>query len=270
MRPVGTILTEEERRVQEVLRDLGEVRSDDAFRKNLKQAFVSGTIEEWHRPEPKHHIPWRSVWQVAFASAVVLVALTFIFTLQGPAWKLCSVEGHGSITVNGREVDSRDTSRLAGLIEPGARIQVAGEARLDIMAGDVMFLELDSGTDLTLPNAPRRWFPRPLVSDLYRGEIRLKTGPGFSGRRLTVNTAEGRILVTGTVISVYKGEDFTCVCILEGTASIGKDDAHMEKVGAGLRKVMFSGDRPSEIMDIEPHHKEELLKFLTRSERVFD
>ena len=82
-------------------------------------------------------------------------------------------------------------------------------------------------------------------------------------------TAEGRIKVTGTAISVYKGDDFTCVCVLEGTARIGKDEARMEDVGAGLRKVMFSGDRPSKVVDIEPHHAEELVKFLERNAGVF-
>jgi ferric-dicitrate binding protein FerR (iron transport regulator) len=85
-----------------------------------------------------------------------------------------------------------------------------------------------------------------------------------------VQTAEGNTEITGTAVSVYKGNDFTCVCVLEGTARIGKDEAHMENVAGGLSKVMFSGDQPSIVHAIEPQHKEELLKFLDRNKGVFD
>jgi ferric-dicitrate binding protein FerR (iron transport regulator) len=121
-----------------------------------------------------------------------------------------------------------------------------------------------------IPDRARRWFRKPLESVLYEGEIRLQTGPGFAGHQLRVRTAEGYIEVAGTAVSVYKGKDFTCVCVLEGTARMGQDEARMEDVAAGLRKVMFRGDRPSVVSAIEPHHKEELLKFLNRHKGVFD
>ena len=62
-----------------------------------------------------------------------------------------------------------------------------------------------------------------------------------------MQTTEGHIEVGSTAVSEYKGNDFTCLFVLEGTARIEKDGARMEKVAAGLSKVMFSGDRPSTV-----------------------
>jgi hypothetical protein len=44
--------------------------------------------------------------------------------------------------------------------------------------------------------------------------------------------------------------------------------AHNE-AGNIERKVMFSGDRLSRVIDIEPHHAEELVKFLERNAGLF-
>ena len=112
---------------------------------------------------------------------------------------------------------------------------------------------------------PRRERETDAYTPRYRG-----CGPGFPGHQLRVQTSEGYIEVTGTAVSVYKSKDFTCVCVLEGKARIGKDEARMENVAGGLSKVMFSGDRPSVVHAIEPQHKEELLEFLDRNKGVFD
>lgn len=262
--------THEELRVRKALLALGEVRADNAFRERLKRDFVSGAITET-RAVVADRRPFRSpAWQFAFLTTVAVMTGIFLFTFRGPAWDLHAVLGEGRITVNGQTEDSRDAARVAARIEPASRIQVGGDADLDLIAGNVILLELDAGCDVTIPRTPRRWFPKPLESVLHAGEIRLKTGPGFSGRQLTVRTSEGLTVVSGTAVSVYKGDHFTCVCVLQGTARIGKDDARLEEVAGGLRKVMFSDGQPSVVTAIEPHHKEELLKFLERNKGVFD
>lgn len=266
----GSRYTREEERVREALRTLGDVPADDRFRQRLRYQFVSGAFAEPQPAARRRPFVWRPVWQVALVLVVAVAALFLFLDARGPAWRLSTVAGVGEIRVNGETVESQDVGRLAPLIRAGARIQVTESAELDVVAGDVLLLELASGADATLPEDPRRWFPRPLHGVLHAGELRLQTGPAFPGRHLTVLTAEGRIEVTGTVISIYKGDTFTCVCVLEGSARIGKDDARMETVAAGLRKVMFSGDRPSEIIAIEPHHEADLLDFLERNAGVFD
>jgi hypothetical protein len=251
-----------------MIRDVSPVRADPAFREKLKRDFTGGAIREREAPaQPRFFL--FPAWQFASLLVAAVAAWVLVQVFQAPSWQIQAVLGKGWINVGDQQVDARDFKLLADLVQPGARIRVDGDAALDIRAGDAILIELAGGSDLTLPGTPRRWFAKPLESALHFGEIRLQTGPGFAGHTLIVRTAEGRIQVTGTAISVYKGNDFTCVCVLEGTARIGKDEARMEDVGAGLRKVMFSGDRPSKIVDIEPHHAEELVNFLERNTGVF-
>jgi len=261
-------MTAEEQRVREAIRDVGPARADPAFREKLKRDYVSGTIRERKAPAHPRFFLFPA-WQFASLLVAAVAAWVLVQVFQVPSWQIHAVLGEGWIKVGDQQVDARDFKRLADLVRPGARIRVDGEAALDIVAGDAILIELAGGSDVTLPAAPRRWFAKPLESALHSGEILLQTGPEFAGHTLIVRTAEGRTLVTGTAVSVYKGDDFTCVCVLEGTARVGKDEARMEDVGAGLRKVMFSGDRPSEVIDIEPHHAEELVKFLKRNAGVF-
>ena len=122
--------------------------------------------------------------------------------------------------MNGEAIDSDAFAQLGELIRAHSRIQVSEGAGLDLLSGDVILLEFASGPDVTIPDRPRRWFRKPLESVLYAGEIRLQTGPDFAGHRLRVQTTEGHIEVKGTAVSVYKGNDFTCVCVLEDSPSI--------------------------------------------------
>lgn len=261
-------MTPEEQRVRRAIRDSGPVRADPHFRERLKRDFVSGAIREREAPARQRFF-LRPTWQFAALLAAAVAAWLLLRHSQGPSWQIHAVLGKGWIKVDDLQVDTREPGRLAGLVRPKARVRVGGEAALDVRGGDALLIELAGGSDVTLPAAPLRWFAKPLEGVLHSGEIRFRTGPGFAGHELTFLTAEGRIEVTGTAVSVYKGEDFTCVCVLEGTARVGRDEDRMENIGAGLRKVMFSGERPSQVIDIEPHHAEELRKFLERSTGVF-
>jgi len=268
MRPTEDGRTPDVQRVREALRALEGVRPGRAFRESLKRAFVSGSIAERKPPAAVRGFPWKTALQFAFVFVLVLGAW-LVFELRGPTWKLVSVSGHGQIQVNGETADVDDAVRLGRLLEAHASIRVGADASLTLVAGDLLLLELAPDTELTLPASLSRVFSGSPESVLRHGELRLMTGPGFSGRSFAVRTAEGRTELTGTVLSVYEGDGFTCVCVWEGTARIGKDAARMEAVSAGFRKVMFHGDKPSLVTDIEPHHEEGLLKFVERNSGAF-
>ncbi len=261
-------ITPEEQKVREAIRDLGEVRADPAFRERLKRGFVNGDIRGRKAPARPRFFPLPA-WQFAALLLAAVGVWLLIRFFPGPSWKIQAVAGKGWITVNDERVDASEPGLLAHLVLPGARVRVGGDVLLDLRGGDALLLELAGGSDVTLPAAPRRWFAKPLECFVHTGELRLRTGPEFAGQRLAVLTAEGTTEITGTTVSVYRGDGFTCVCVLEGTAHVGKDPAHMQAVTAGLRKVMFGGDRPSEVSDIEPHHEEGLRRFEERSARSF-
>ena len=75
---------------------------------------------------------------------------------------------------------------------------------------------------------------------------------------MDVGTPAGNTVITGTLVSVVTDGAFTCVCVAEGTASVGKSATSMEFVPPGMRKVMFSDKRPAAMLPIEPQHAEGL------------
>ncbi len=272
-------LTPEERRLQEALRGLDEVRPDDAFRERLRSEFISGEmageIDVRDDGGPLDNIVpldrggnRRRLW---VAAVPVLAAILAFLLLTGgdPSWELKSVTGSGAILVNGQSVDAADVDRLAELIVPEARIVVPATAELELVLGDVMVFGIIRDSDVTLTTGPDRNHAT-LTSTVTNGELLVKTGPDFAGEHLLILTSEGRIELTGTTIAVNKGDGFTCVCVLEGTARIGKDTADLEEVSAGYRKVMFADGSPSIIVDIEPGHEKDLTDFEARNEGAFD
>ena len=272
-------LTPEERQLQEAIRGLGEVRSEDAFRERLRREFMSGDIvpegdreageEATGNIVPLDHGRNRRRW---WAAAIPALAAVFAFLLLSgdePSWILESVTGTGTIQVDGQPVDAADFEGLKDLVKPGARFVVPATAEIELRLGKVMVFGIIRDSDVTIPADPDD-DGATFTATVTLGELLVKTGPAFVGEELLILTSEGRIELTGTTIAVNKGDGFTCVCVLEGTANIGKDEADLEEVSAGFRKVMFADGSPSIIVDIEVGHEKDLTDFETRNEEVFD
>jgi hypothetical protein len=101
------------------------------------------------------------------------------------------------------------------------------------------------------------------------GETKIKTGPGFPGTELHILTTEGRTELVGSIVSVYKGDGYTCVCVLNGTAQVGADEEHLEEISRGMLKIMFGDGSPPIVTDIASQHEAELEKFDDRYQDVF-
>ena len=261
-------------RVRKAIRKLGSVRADPAFRSRLREEFVTGAIAEGVEPAGRRSRFARlRGWLLVPVAAAATIAIWLLVITARPAWEFSHVTGTGTVAVSVQDrsevqVLTRDTARLAGLIRPEAHIRLGEQNTLDLVAGDVLLFQLDEEAAFTLPANPQKG--EVMVSRLEAGELRIKTGPGFPDQRLSVWTTEGRTELSGTVVSVFKGGDFTCVCVLEGTARIGKSEAALEDVPPGMRKVMFADERPSKVVAIEPHHLEGLTEFVEATRNVFD
>jgi ferric-dicitrate binding protein FerR (iron transport regulator) len=231
----------EEERVRDTLRSVDDVRARAAFRERLKREFVEGTIGE--REPARFGLP-RWSWLLLPAAAMLVIA--FLMVPQGP---------EGWVAV---DADASFESGQTLQVEPGSRMAV----RLD----RTLLLELDEGADVTLPADEGD----PLVAEVRAGELRIKTGPDFPGREFHILTPESRTEIVGTMVSVFKGDGLTCVCVLEGTAQIGAGEGDLEPIPAGKRKVMFADGRPSMITDIMAEHAEGLEAFIERHRHAFE
>ena len=272
-------LTPEELRMQKSVRGLGEVRADEDFRAKLRAQFMSGEIAETPEipAEPVVGTPkivelpvqprrGRRTW--AFISAIAAM-LTVIFINSGdPVWQLEDVRGTGAVTINSQILGAEESSAIAELIVPEARIEVAEGVQLDIVLDGVMVVGLAGPAEFTLPANSQGKASKYEVT-VFDGEFRVKTGPKFPGSELVLFTTEGRVEITGTSIAVFKNAEITCVCVLEGTAMIGKDGDHLDAIVAGMRKVMFADGSDPLIIPIEPGHKENLIEFEGYNEDTF-
>ncbi len=268
-------LTPEEERLRQEIRAFAEISADPDFKSRLEQAFVSGAFadptaqaKQWEReqaPRPAGGPRWR--WALVPALGILIGVLVVLS--QGPPWSLRTVTGAGEILVNGRAVSALERDELARTIGPEAHLQVPEGVEIQIVCRGVLLVEIMPGTEMTVPHAPRRWFKGTLRSWVHKGEILVKSGPNFPGQELLIQTAEGKIFLSGTTISVYKGDDFTCVCVLTGEARIGRDEENLDLIPGGMRKVMFGDGRPPLITEIASEHEQGLLQFEKMSKEVF-
>jgi hypothetical protein len=262
-------LAERERRIQDAMRSSDDVRADPAFRDRLKRGFVEGTISEPAAPV-EDRVQRRSRWWWVLAPAAAAALLFALLVPRAePEWIVETSAGAGRIEIDGRSVPLSDEALLARAVKPGGRVRLPDDASIDVRLGDVLILALDKGSDVTLPALPDRDSRGPLISEVHDGELRIKTGPGFEGTELHILTAESRTEIVGTVISVYKGDGYTCVCVLQGTARIGADEALLEEIPSGMLKVMFDDGSPPIVAEIAAQHEADLLEFDARYENVF-
>ncbi|GJM44368.1 MAG: hypothetical protein DHS20C21_12100 [Gemmatimonadota bacterium] len=250
--------TEQEQRAAEAVRGLEPVRPDPAFRKRLGQAFASGSIAA---PAPATVIPLRrsrrSMW-IAAAAAVLIFAFFLRPDRVPPTYLVMGGHAVGTAVVDGKTVPLADLRETG--VPGGTRITVLDGA-LELRWDDLLAARVHPG-QVTVPD-PRQ--PGAMVWDLAQGEVLVQTGPGFPGRRLRVRTPEGIAEVVGTSFAVYRDDGATCVCVLEGQASVGVNAADLESIPPGRRKVMHADGSPSEILDIMPAHRDGLMEFVDRA-----
>jgi len=256
-------LTPLEERVRSVVRSLPHVEADPAFRNRLRREFSTGYFERRRRvrpPEPK--IAGWFTWRWAIPATAILLVIAFGFVNRGPDWKIMSASGTGNVVVNGKTVSVSDRKALAGGLRRGGHISVPAGSELTLVSEGTLLVQAAPGTDLQLPTPPGRWMAKNMHAVVTKGEARLLTGPRFPGRTMDIGTPAGGTVITGTLVSVVTDGVFTCVCVSEGTARVGKSPTTMEFVPAGMRKVMWSDKRPAVLLPIEPEHAEGLTTLL--------
>ncbi len=253
-------LTEEEDRARRVLLDAPPPRADAAFRERLRDAFVSGAIEVSGTREargrarrktspirlaPRSRAP---VWIAASLAAAAALTIVIGTLNQGQKWMVTGVRGEGMVAVDGETVSLSDRAALNRLIVPGAEVKIPDGVEVDLVSDGVLALQLSRRTDLTIPPPPTRWINRRSEIHVRYGDIRMTTGPKFHGTRLNVVTPEAAVEVIGTTLAVIVQTNGTCVCVLEGTAQVGRmaenGASDMQPVHGGHLRFVWKEDRP--------------------------
>lgn len=254
-------LDKKQRLAQEAVRSLAHPQAGADFRSRLKDQFVAGEIPETRLSSSGESTsassrPW--VRWASLAAAAVLAFVVFSMNrLPGP--ELVATNGVGTVTVDGRELAADDSAGLEDALRAGARLQVGEGGLVDLVYPGSFVMRLDGGTEMVLPSLPGRWFLRTARSSMEIGEISVRTGPALAGGGLIVDTPEGRTAIHGTLVSVFRNVDLTCVCLFEGSASISTAEKNLGGVPLGMRWVLFKDGSEPQLLDIAPPHQDHML-----------
>lgn len=271
-------LTEEAERARRVLLDAPPLRADAAFRERLKDEFVTGAIEVSGTREARGRarrktIPIRGlrprsrapVWIAASVAAAAALTIVIGTLNQGTKWLVTGVRGEGTVAVDGEQVSLSDRTALNQLLIPGAEVKIPDGVEIDLLSDGAMALQLTRRTDLTLPPPPARWINRHTEVHVRYGDIRLTTGPKFHGTHLEVFTPDAAVNVTGTTLAVIVQTNGTCVCVLEGTAKVGRMVAGLptdvQPVSGGRLRFVWKGDKPPSTDHMRDMERTKLTEF---------
>jgi ferric-dicitrate binding protein FerR (iron transport regulator) len=271
-------LNDRQRQAKEAVRQLSAPQADPDFRARLKSQFVAGDIPAGEfssaavpaalsAKSPRPRATWLG-WSGLAAAAVLAAVFLGFNRLPGPEY--LGSNGVGQVTVNGQLMDIDDTAALGASLKPGSRVQVGEGGSLDILYPGSFALRLGEGSDLVLPGRPGRWTGRRTEAEMAYGEVSVRTGPDLQGGQLVIRTAESRAVIEGTLVSVYRNKELTCVCLFEGSASVTTETADLGPVPPGKRWVLFSDGSEPQLLDIVPAHRDHMLGLDRTLPGVFD
>jgi hypothetical protein len=210
--------------------------------------------------------PISLVARVALVTAIAAGLVATIVSLnRGPKWKVLNANGRGEIAVDGRVLSALSAEAIAALLTPGALVRVSAETEVEILCDGYFVVQLTPSTEMTLPGAPGRWFGRDVAASFHAGEARIITGPRFEGARLSIETEEAKIAVSGTTFAVIRDTAATCVCAFEGVVEVGVKDGRLEPVTPGSRTFHYSDGRPPATFPIDDMENAKLSMFQDQS-----
>ena len=230
---------------------LGAVSAEPNYRARVREGFVSRTLEGSRRRAPDASRSLRAASLAAMAAVAIAIA-GITWANRGEPWRVVSATGAGPVIVDDRPISPADSATLSVAIHPGARIRMPEGAQLDLSAAGTLLIQITSGTEATVPPAPGRWWRRDVSGRIWAGELRVTTGPRFHGARLSVESPDARVNVSGTTVAVIRNSLGTCLCVFEGTARIAAAGRSSEPLGAGLRRQLFEDGRPAVTEPLRP------------------
>jgi len=269
---------EEEARIKRALLEASPPSAQSSFRERLKDSFVSGAIEVSGTAEARGRArrkasPIRGlsrrgrapVWIAAAAAAAAILTIVVGTLNQGQKWMVTGVRGEGTVLVDGQPVSLTDRTALNQVLVPGAEVKIPDGVEIDLVTGGAMALQLTRRTELTLPPPPPRWINRRAEIHVRYGDIRVTTGPDFHGSHLEIVTPDADVDVTGTTFAVIVQTNGTCVCVLEGTAKVGRMVAgvptDMQPVPGGRLRFVWKGNRPPSYDHMRDMERAKLAEF---------
>jgi ferric-dicitrate binding protein FerR (iron transport regulator) len=223
--------------LQRELRSLPAPPVDPHFEAAMREGFVRRAVPA---PLPPAPLPmpaqvWRRHLIAACAAAAACLALVLGDGRSG--WR-----APGPLTATHLRIDGAAPT-AAQVWREGALIETAPDEPVDLEIPGLARVQLAGGSAFRLPAAPSHWLAPVMVGALEYGEVRVTTGAGFHGTRLTIRAYGVDAIVTGTTLAVLASPDSTCVCVYEGAVEVRASVGRPDTVRAGTRRTEFHDGR---------------------------
>ncbi|MEQ1892188.1 MAG: FecR family protein [Planctomycetota bacterium] len=181
-------------------------------RARARAAFLSGLAASAPGPRPVS----RRLRAVAVLLAVAGILLVTFLLPGTTAWR---IELLGPVAFDDEEFRLIDEGRLASELQRPGRLQTRGTpARL--VLSDALELELRADSELLVPGLPELDGGEPILFELVRGEVFVRTRERWRGNPLFVRTAFGDVRDLGTTFGVLVTADCMCVCVADGAVEV--------------------------------------------------
>ncbi len=234
--------TDAQRAGRNAVRSFPVAEADPDFRAAMREQFVRGEFQKSARPARRaggrrragrRIFTWAAPVAVAAALAIMIGVLNY-----SADWTVVHAAGTDYVMVDGARVPCDDLSPLQAAIQPGCRVQMPEGGQMEVVT-DAMALQINGGTDVTIPTPPGRWFARTIDSDvLGDGTFRVATGPEFEGARYALHTEAATLEITGTAFSVMNSPGTVCICVLDGDVQAKLPDGSTRTIGPGGRLTL--------------------------------
>lgn len=202
---------------------------------------------------------------VVIAGGLAVTAAILNARLGAGEWEIVALEGTGIPSVDGRPIPHAD--HLARRIRPGARLRVPRGLRLEIRSRGALAVEIESGTDATVPRRPGRWWGRRVSCELEGGAIRVATEKGFAGAALIVITPAARVELGMGAAAVAVEPRGTRVGVLEGSARAAPPGALPVTVSPGAEVFLFNAAIEASNAPLGAEDREALERLRSQSRR---
>lgn len=244
--------SEEEAKARGLLQRLLHPAPDPSFHARLRHEFAGGEIAI---PIARMTARWRAATVAAAGvAAMLLLAAAAVLLNRSPDWVVVGASGSGTVMLDGREVA---VPGLGHRVAAGRRLEMRGDRQLDLHLPGFVVLQIPPGGEVTLPS-PGRWFDRSLRGEIRGGEVRCVTGPRLPGSRLVFIGPDATIEVSGTTFAIICEPGATCLCVLEGSATMITADGGAERVAPGTRRTVYRSGAPPLLEEIRPGERMKL------------
>lgn len=237
------------------------------FREELRARFLG--VDETSQPLAPVVSIYRYMLAAAVAAAIVLLWVAPWNAQPADGWRSVAFdefEVTPVVSIDGRSVEYRDDASLDRALSQGCRLETMTEPLTVMRLEEGVLLEVEKATRLDITRTDSMDSGLGLEFYVESGALRVATRPEFVGS-IHVRTPDALIALSGSSLGVDVLDAGTCLCILEGQATMTATDGSDERqVPTNSTAFYYRDGRAGILMEGEVHHDESLLGLLATGE----